>query len=72
MIDPAALGHPLTIVVEVEVESKRIDLLDSLKRRFSECPHVQQCYYVAGKCDFVLIMTVKNMDQYNNLTNNLF
>ncbi|MGE7956127.1 Lrp/AsnC family transcriptional regulator [Pseudomonas sp. NPDC089530] len=72
VIAPQALGYELSIIVEVEVESERIDQLDALKRSFQACPQVQQCYYVAGECDFVLIFAVRNMAQYNELTRELF
>ncbi|MCY1282932.1 Leucine-responsive regulatory protein [compost metagenome] len=72
LVDPAQLGYSLTIVTEVEVESERLDLLDAMKRSFLDCPQVQQCYYVAGECDFVLIMLVRNMEQYTELTRTLF
>ncbi|MBT8766989.1 Lrp/AsnC family transcriptional regulator [Metapseudomonas boanensis] len=72
LVDPAALGHPLTIIAEVEVESERIDLLDAMKRSFAACPQVQQCYYVAGEWDFVLVLSVTSMEQYTELTRQLF
>jgi DNA-binding Lrp family transcriptional regulator len=72
VIDPAAMGHPLTIIAEVEVESERIDLLDAMKQSFAACPQVQQCYYVAGEWDFVLIFAVRSMQQYTDLTRELF
>lgn len=72
LVDPARLGYTLTVITEVEVESERLDLLDSMKRSFLACPEVQQCYYVAGECDFVLIMLVRDMEQYTELTRELF
>ena len=39
---------------------------------FAHCPQIQQCYYVAGEWDFVLIFAVRNMDQYTELTRELF
>lgn len=72
LVDPVAVGYGLTVITEVEVENERLDLLDAMKRTFLVCPQVQQCYYVAGECDFVLIMTVKNMEQYTALTRTLF
>ena len=66
------LGYALTVITEVEVENERLDLLDDMKKMFLACPQVQQCFYVAGECDFVLIMLVKNMDQYTQLTRELF
>lgn len=71
-IDPGALGYGLSIVVEVKVESERVDLLDELRHSFVACPQVQQCYYVAGDCDFVLIVLVRDMAQYVALTRRLF
>ena len=72
LVDPVAVGYSLTVITEVEVENERLDLLDAMKRTFLACPQVQQCYYVAGECDFVLIMAVKNMEQYTALTRTLF
>lgn len=72
LVDPVQLGYTLTIITEVEVESERLDLLDAMKRSFLACPQVQQCYYVAGECDFVLVMLVRNMEQYTELTRELF
>jgi len=70
--DPALVGSPLTIVVEVHIESERLDLLDAAKRSFAADPEVQQCYYVTGEADFVLIVTVASMADYDALTRRLF
>ncbi|MBI0331453.1 Lrp/AsnC family transcriptional regulator [Burkholderia plantarii] len=72
VVAPEKADHPLTIVVNVEVKREQIDLLDAMKRSFSQHPWVQQCYYVAGEWDFVLIVTVRHMEQYNELTRRLF
>lgn len=72
VIDEAAVGRPLTVVVEVTTESERLDLLDAMKERFLRCPQVRQCYYVTGEMDFILIMNVKDMDEYTALTRELF
>lgn len=71
-VDSAALGYTLTVITEIEVESERLDLLDAMKKTFLACPQVQQCYYVAGECDFVLIMLVRSMEHYTQLTRQLF
>jgi len=71
-IDPKAVGYGLTIVVEVMVDSERADLLDAMQKRFKACPQIQQCYYVAGECDFVLVFLVRDMEQYVALTRELF
>ncbi|SDV48953.1 Lrp/AsnC family transcriptional regulator [Chitinasiproducens palmae] len=71
-VNPNAVGYGLTIVVEVMVESERADLLDAMRQSFNACEQVQQCYYVAGECDFVLIFVVRDMAQYVELTRRLF
>ncbi|CAM5183930.1 Lrp/AsnC family leucine-responsive transcriptional regulator OS=Castellaniella defragrans OX=75697 GN=HNR28_000112 PE=4 SV=1 [Castellaniella defragrans] len=71
-IDPSAVGYPLTIIVGVEAESERVDQLDDMRRVFASCPEVQQCYYVTGDWDFMLIFAVIDMEHYNALTRQLF
>lgn len=72
VVAPDALGYGLTIIAMVEVESEQIDQLDATRRSFSACPNIQQCYYVAGEWDFVLVFVVQHMEQYNGLTRTLF
>ncbi|KVC62037.1 AsnC family transcriptional regulator [Burkholderia ubonensis] len=72
VVAPEKVGYALTIVVNVEMESEQIDQIDAMNRTFERCPQVQQCYYVTGEWDFVLILTVRDMDQYNALTRQLF
>lgn len=72
VVDAAKVGRPITIIVEVAIENERLDLLDGLKRRFVACPAVQQVYYVTGESDFVLVIQVADMAEYERLTRELF
>jgi len=72
VVDPARVGRPITIFVEVELESERAELIDRAKRRFADAPEVQQCYYVTGEADFILVITVPTMGDYEALTRRLF
>ena len=72
VIDPPSVGQAVTIVVEVHMESERIDLLDATKVRLAAAPEVQQCYYVTGDADFILVITVPTMSAYESLTRRLF
>nr|WP_319526859.1 Lrp/AsnC family transcriptional regulator [Pseudomonas laurentiana] len=71
-INPKAVGYGLTIVVEVKAESERADLLNEMRESFKVCPQIQQCYYVTGEFDFVLIFLVRDMEQYVQWTHQLF
>lgn len=72
LLNQDLLGFGLTIIANIEVESEQIHELDETRRDFENCPFVQQCYYVTGEWDFVLILAVKSMEQYNELTRELF
>lgn len=72
VIDPSHVGHPLTIFVEVELISETAEQIDAVKREFASLPEVQQCYYVTGEADFVLVMVVPSMGSYEALTRRLF
>lgn len=69
---PEAVGLPLTIVVEVELVSETPSDVDAAKASFRAAPEVQQCHYVTGQADFVLIVVVPNMAAYEDLTRRLF
>jgi len=72
IVDPASVGRPITVIVEVKLENERLDLLDEIKKRFVHCPQVQQVYYVTGDFDFLLVLNVKDMEEYEQLTRELF
>ena len=72
VIDPSRVGRDITIVVEVEMDSERSHLHDQAKRVFQEAPEVQQCYYVTGDIDFILIVHVCTMADYEAMTKRLF
>ena len=72
IIDPSKVGRLITLLVEVKLESERLDLLDEVRNRFIDCPQIQQVYYVTGDFDFMLIFNVKDMAEYEQLTRELF
>lgn len=72
LIDPAKVDHAITLFVEVEMESERAERFDVAKRSFSAAPEVQQCYYVTGEADFILVIVVRAMSDYEALTRKLF
>jgi len=72
LLNQSALGLSLTVIANVEVESEQLHELDTTRKIFEGCPYVQQCYYVTGEWDFVLIFVIESMDKYNDLTRDLF
>ena len=72
VIEPGKVGRAITLIVDVELVSERTELIDAAKRSFAEAPEVQQCYFVTGQADFVLVMTVATMEDYEALARRLF
>lgn len=71
-VAPEAVGLPLTIFVEVELVSETPEEIDMAKARFRAAPEVQQCYYVTGEADFVLVIVVESMSAYEEFTRQNF
>lgn len=72
VLDPEAVGQSITIFVEVEVISETAEQIESAKREFAATPEIQQCYYVTGESDFILVIVVPTMADYEALTRRLF
>jgi DNA-binding Lrp family transcriptional regulator len=68
VLDPGALGLPLTCVVTVDVDRESLAELDRFAARMRACPSVQQCYYVTGDTDFVLLVSAADMASYEQFT----
>ncbi|MEP5758499.1 MAG: Lrp/AsnC family transcriptional regulator [Litoreibacter sp.] len=71
-INPKAVGLPLTIIIEIELQAETADRINEIKRNFQNAPEIQQCYYVTGEVDFVLVVIVEDMSEYEELTQRLF
>ncbi|EXJ12422.1 Lrp/AsnC family transcriptional regulator [Nitrincola nitratireducens] len=71
VLDPEKLGQVITIVVEVHAEKTQAADLDVLKKTFSG-PEIQQCYYVTGDADFLLVLTVPSMSAFQAICDRLF
>lgn len=67
-LDPEAVGLALTLIVTVELERETPGDIDAAKRLFLAAPEVQQCHYVTGEADFVLIVVVASMAAYEDFT----
>jgi Lrp/AsnC family transcriptional regulator, leucine-responsive regulatory protein len=72
IVDPIAVGQSVTIFVEVEVISETAEQIEEAKRAFAAAPEIQQCYYVTGEADFILVIVVPRMADYEALTRRLF
>lgn len=67
LVDPKQAGRPLTMIVDVEVERERPELLASLKQWIAAEPCIQEAWYVTGAGDYVLIVVARDVDDFEAL-----
>ena len=72
VLDPVKVGKPLTIVLEVHLDNERPDRTAPLRARMAAEDAVQQCYSVTGEADYLLVVNVASMANYEALTRRLF
>jgi len=72
VLDPRALGQTATFIVEVTLEREGAAQFESFKRRMLAAVEVQQCYYITGEGDFILIITAANLEEYEKIIERLF
>ncbi|ANN21230.1 Lrp/AsnC family transcriptional regulator [Amycolatopsis orientalis] len=72
VLSPQALGLTMTFVVMVEMERESLAVLDGFRRQVLADDNVQQCYYVTGNADFVLVVTCRDMAGFEAFTRRMF
>jgi len=65
LLDPEAIGACPYVIVEVTMERDDKALYRRFERRVLEATEIKQCYQVTGECDFMLIVSVPDMDAYD-------
>jgi len=71
VLSPAALDQPVTCIVGIDLDRETAADIDGFKARVWEHTEVQQCYYVTGPTDFILITLTKSMEAYEAFTRRL-
>lgn len=72
VVSPAAADRPLTMLVAVELARERSDIIDRFKRAVRDRAEVMSAYYVTGETDFLLIVSAKDMEDYEAFTRDFF
>ena len=71
IVDPKSVGRSLTLIVDIEVERERPELMAVLKRWIAGEPAIQEAWYVTGDGDFVLVVTARDVEGYDALMQKL-
>jgi len=72
LLSPEALGHGLTVIVEVSLDRQSAESLAEFEARAVAEGAVQQCHRVSPGPDFILVVQVIDMAAYHALVERLF
>jgi len=71
VISEEAAGHPLSAVVQIQLERHAPHEVDAVRRRLAASPNVQLCLNLAGAFDILILVVAEDMDAYNELAGRL-
>jgi Lrp/AsnC family transcriptional regulator, leucine-responsive regulatory protein len=64
IISPAVGGKAISAVISVTLEKEHPVILNEFRNKIQSAPEITQCFYVTGEVDFILIISVKDMSEY--------
>ena len=62
----------MIVFTSITLERQREDLLENFERKMARCPEVMQCYFVSGDADYLVVVSVADMDRYNEFARRVF
>lgn len=72
VVSPKAVGRPVSMLVLVSLERERTDIIDRFKRSIRATPEIMVGLYVTGEVDFALLITARDMEDYERFTRRFF
>jgi Lrp/AsnC family transcriptional regulator, leucine-responsive regulatory protein len=71
IVSPQALGQILTFIVELELERDRPELMPMLLKWINGQEAIQQCWYVTGRGDYMMVVLAPNVESFDALMERL-
>ncbi len=72
IVSAKATGRHMQMIVLVSLERERADIIDRFKKAIRSTPEVMHGFYVTGETDFVLYVTARDMEDYEQFTRRFF
>lgn len=72
VVDPEAVGQPVTAIVEVNLREDRTPMIERASKFYAAEPAVQQCYFVNGGVTFVVVLSARSVAHFHSLLLRLF
>jgi Lrp/AsnC family leucine-responsive transcriptional regulator len=67
IVNPAAVGRPLTVFVTLSLASQAQEALADFERAAAAVPDIQECHLMAGTSDYILRLAVSDVDGLERL-----
>lgn len=65
VLDRKSVDRSLTVLVELEIQNEHRHAVERFRHWIQGEPEVQSCWYVTGDVDFVLLVAVRDLEEYN-------
>lgn len=74
IVSPEAVGLTVVTIVGVVIDKERplMVTVSKFKELMLNTPEVMQCYDVTGEFDFIVVVTARDMPEYESLSRRLF
>jgi Lrp/AsnC family transcriptional regulator, leucine-responsive regulatory protein len=72
IVQAASLGRPLTLIVLVSLAREGLAQIEKFTKALRKRPEVVSTWYVTGETDFVLLLQLADMAEYEGLTRDVF
>jgi len=72
IVSAKAVGRPIQMLVLVTLERERADIIDKFKKAIKASDEVVIGFYVTGDADFLLYVTARTMEDYEQFTRRFF
>ena len=67
LVNPAAIGKPTSIFIEISLGSQSQKVLDAFEAAVVDSSEVMECYLMAGQSDYLLRVEVADMADYERI-----
>lgn len=72
LVDPAKLGMGVTAIVEITLDVQTVERQQAFEARVASEEAVTQCYRVSPGPDFILMVQLRDLDDYHAFAHRLF
>ena len=66
-LDLAQLGYPISVLVMIELNSQAESVLVEFEQAAVRCPSMSFCSFVSGETDFVMMISVRSLEDYDRV-----